>query len=130
LPVLPEFNLALFALLLNYPWEVGQAPGDACETIWRGRAGTWERTVESTSKAGMGARDCGNKAKSDKERNPVDQTDPQKKNFHLPALRTARQGKKAGSRFWGCTGFPGRRGSRPREYPTDPSDPTDQHPGP
>jgi len=28
-------------------------------------------------------------------------------------LRTARQGAKAGSRFWGCTGYPRCRGTRP-----------------
>jgi four helix bundle suffix protein len=71
--------------------------------------------------------------------NPSDRSDQQSKLPICPlcgqamTLRTARQGKKAGARFWGCTGFPGCRGSRPWEYPTDPSDPsdpTDQHPGP
>ena len=31
----------------------------------------------------------------------------------LMALRTARQGKHAGSQFWGCTGYPACKGTRP-----------------
>ena len=44
------------------------------------------------------------------------------------ALRTARHGKNAGSQFWGCTGYPECKGTRPLEgadQPTDRSDPTD-----
>ncbi|MBI9084726.1 MAG: hypothetical protein JEZ11_14110 [Desulfobacterales bacterium] len=43
--------------------------------------------------------------------------------------RTARRGKQAGSRFWGCTDYPACKGTRPLEVgkkPTDPSDRTDR----
>ena len=49
----------------------------------------------------------------------TDQTDPAEKPPACPdcgeamVLRTARQGKLSGSRFWGCTGYPSCRGTRP-----------------
>jgi ssDNA-binding Zn-finger/Zn-ribbon topoisomerase 1 len=53
----------------------------------------------------------------------------------LMALRTARQGKRAGSQFWGCTAYPACKGSRPleggddRTGRTDRSDRTDEERG-
>jgi four helix bundle suffix protein len=54
-----------------------------------------------------------NKDRSD----PTDQTD---QNFpscpqcgKMMTLRTARQGKKAGNQFWGCTGYPECKGAVP-----------------
>lgn len=55
--------------------------------------------------------------------NPSDRSDRQSKPPICPLcgqamiLRTARQGKKAGSQFWGCTGFPACKGSRPAQQP-------------
>ncbi len=43
----------------------------------------------------------------------------------LMALRTARQGKRAGSQFWGCTAYPACRGTRPLEGGNDRTDRTD-----
>jgi len=40
--------------------------------------------------------------------------------------RTARQGKHAGSRFWGCIGYPDCKGTRPVEEGKNPTDPTDR----
>ena len=51
-------------------------------------------------------------------------------------LRTARQGKNAGNRFWGCSGYPECRGTRPLEtgkkvrHRTDPPDRTAPTHGP
>lgn len=42
------------------------------------------------------------------------------------AQRTARQGKHAGSRFWGCTGYPDCKGTRPIEEGTNPTDRPDR----
>lgn len=39
--------------------------------------------------------------------------------------RTARQGKNAGSKFWGCTAYPDCKGTRPVKEESDPTDPTD-----
>jgi four helix bundle suffix protein len=63
------------------------------------------------------------KGKSDPDQtDPADQTDPTDRAKSAPPdcpecgkamrLRTARQGKLSGSRFWGCTGFPECRGTR------------------
>jgi four helix bundle suffix protein len=63
------------------------------------------------------------KGKSDPDQtDPADQTDPTDRAKSAPpdcpecgkamVLRTARQGKLSGSRFWGCTGFPECRGTR------------------
>jgi len=44
-------------------------------------------------------------------------------------MRTARKGKNAGARFWGCPTYPACNGTRPVEVsnnPSDPSDPTDR----
>ena len=40
--------------------------------------------------------------------------------------RTARQGKHAGLRFWGCTGYPDCRGTRPLERKSNPTDRSDR----
>lgn len=40
--------------------------------------------------------------------------------------RTARQGKHVGSRFWGCTGYPDCKGTRPLEEKRNPTDQSDQ----
>jgi ssDNA-binding Zn-finger/Zn-ribbon topoisomerase 1 len=34
------------------------------------------------------------------------------------ALRTAHQGKRAGSQFWGCKAYPACKGTRPAEKET------------
>ena len=57
------------------------------------------------------------------ERRKTDRTDPTDRtdqNFpkcplcgKLMALRTARQGKNAGSQFWGCTAYPDCKGASP-----------------
>jgi len=77
-----------------------------------------------------------------REQNRSDRSDPTDPTDQSPpppcptcggamALRTARQGKNAGSRFWGCRAFPECRGVRSfkpaveAENPTDRSDPTD-----
>jgi four helix bundle suffix protein len=44
----------------------------------------------------------------------------------LMALRTARQGKRAGSQFWGCTAYPACKGTRPLEGGDDRTDRTDR----
>jgi restriction system protein len=46
----------------------------------------------------------------------------------LMILRTARQGVRAGSQFWGCSGFPECKGTREidRSDQSDRSDPTDE----
>ena len=33
--------------------------------------------------------------------------------WQADGISTARQGKRAGSQFWGCTGYPGCKGTRP-----------------
>ena len=48
----------------------------------------------------------------------------------LMALRTARQGKRAGSQFWGCPAYPACKGTRPLEGGNDQADRTDQADGP
>jgi four helix bundle suffix protein len=51
--------------------------------------------------------------------NPSDPTDPTDLTKNCPlcaklmAIRTARQGKNTGSQFWGCTGYPTCKGTRP-----------------
>ena len=40
--------------------------------------------------------------------------------------RTARRGKQAGSRFWGCTGYPDCKCTLPLEKEKKPTDPTDR----
>ena len=45
------------------------------------------------------------------------------------ALRTARQGKRAGSQFWGRTGYPGCKGTRPVDEGNDRTDRTDRSDG-
>ena len=54
---------------------------------------------------------------------PTDQSDPSDKIPMCPlcgkhlALRTARKGSRAGSQFWGCTGYPECKGTRPLDAP-------------
>jgi len=61
------------------------------------------------------------KPDSHNEVNPTDgkdRTDPKHRlrpGGGYRRLRTARQGKNAGSRFWGCPGYPDCRGTRPLE---------------
>jgi four helix bundle suffix protein len=64
-----------------------------------------------------------------------DRTDPTERPPDCPRCgkpmrrRTARQGKNAGSQFWGCAGYPECKGIRPvdkRSDPSDPSDPSDR----
>jgi four helix bundle suffix protein len=43
----------------------------------------------------------------------------------LMTLRTAKKGKNSGSQFWGCTGYPACKGTKPVEDLPDRSDPTD-----
>jgi len=56
-----------------------------------------------------------------KRNNPTDQSDPTDliKNCplckNLMTLRTARQGKNAGTQFWGCSKYPDCKGARPME---------------
>lgn len=63
-------------------------------------------------------------AERDRQRNRTDPTDPTDPSDNTTAptcptcgeamvLRTARQGPLAGSRFWGCAGYPQCRGTRP-----------------
>lgn len=53
------------------------------------------------------------------QKHPSDQTDPTDKIPKCPlcgkflALRTAKKGARAGSQFWGCTGYPECKGTRP-----------------
>lgn len=62
-------------------------------------------------------RQAGGRDRSDRS-DPPDRTEPKQQPPDCPAcgkammLRTARQGKLSGSRFWGCTGFPECRGTR------------------
>lgn len=56
--------------------------------------------------------------------NPSDRSDQTDKNFpvcpvcgKIMALRTARTGKNAGRSFWGCTGYPGCKGTMPERKP-------------
>lgn len=50
---------------------------------------------------------------------PTDRSDPTERSPHCSAcgkamvLRTARRGAQAGNRFWGCSGYPGCRGTLP-----------------
>lgn len=77
---------------------------------------------------------------------PSDQSDQMERAPTCPrcgkamARRTVRRGRNAGSQFWGCTGYPDCKGTRPvertdpsdrtdptdRSNPSDPSDPTDR----
>lgn len=60
------------------------------------------------------------------ERRKQDQPDRTDQSDHIPkcplcgkllALRTARNGPRAGSQFWGCTGYPNCKGTRPLDGP-------------
>jgi len=56
-----------------------------------------------------------------RKQNQADRTDRTDKAPHCPlcgkplALRTARKGQRAGSQFWGCSGYPECKGTRPLE---------------
>ena len=56
-----------------------------------------------------------------RKQNQSDRTDLTDKALNCPLcgqpliLRTARQGQRAGSQFWGCSGYPECKGTRPLE---------------
>ncbi len=64
------------------------------------------------------------------ERRKQDQPDRTDQSDHIPkcplcgkllALRTARNGPRAGSQFWGCTGYPNCKGTRPLDGSAGPT---------
>jgi len=59
---------------------------------------------------------------AERKKHPSDPSDPSDPHFprcplcgNVMTLRTARQGKRAGSQFWGCTGYPECKGTVPHD---------------